>query len=129
MNREKLVSEISQLIKKLESECPARKGVSLQEQQKELASEAVEVGLALKEQDWAELKEELGDVFWDWLTFCHIAEEKGLFSPEEVLEHLKLKIRERNPHIFGNETASTREEALEVKRKAKQAWKQKKAAK
>jgi len=128
MKNQKQFTEILALIKELEAKCPARKTVSLEEQKKELVDEAVEAGLSVDKKDWVELKEELGDVLWDWMVFCNIAEQKELFSLEEVLELLKIKIKQRNPHVFGNEKANTKEEALEVKRRAKQKWKQREKA-
>lgn len=119
MENEKLFKELTELIHELQTKCPHSSTLTLENQKKELINEAIEARTAVNKKDWQNLKEELGDVLWDWMTFCWIAEQKGLFKTSQVLEILKQKIKRRNPHIFGNATAKSKEEALKLKEKAK----------
>ena len=123
MDNDTLFEELAELIKELQEKCPLAKGFTLDSHKKELIDEAVEAAEAVDKKDWENLKEELGDVLWDWLTFCAIAEKEGKFTTKEVLEELKEKIKQRNPHVFGNQKITTLQEAQEAKRKAKQEWK------
>ncbi len=123
---DKLFKELVELIHELQEKCPAASKLSFDNQKKELVDEAIEARMAVDKKDWQNLKEELGDVLWDWLTFCTIAEKQRKFTTAEVLEYLKEKIKRRNPHVFGNEKASTVEEAREAKKKAKKEWKERK---
>ncbi|MBI2530124.1 MAG: hypothetical protein HYW05_03195 [Candidatus Diapherotrites archaeon] len=69
------------------------------------------------------LKEEIGDVLWDVILLSKISEKKKLFTLDEMLKALKIKIKKRNPHVFGKEKANSLEEAVEAKRRAKKEWK------
>ena len=124
MKEKHLFDELAELIKEINEKCPAVKEYKIEEHWKELLSEAEEVREAIKEEDWENLKEELGDVLWDWLTMCRLAEKRGLFTTREVLEQLREKIHRRNPHVFGNMKVETKEEAKtlwnEIKRKEKE---------
>ncbi len=126
MINEKLFLEIKNLLNKIKKECPDSKCNTVNFYKKDLVDEALEARMAVDKEDWEELKEELGDVLWSWFDFCQQAENEGLFTTKEVLELLKYKLEKRNPHVFGNEKASTIEEAREAKKKAKKEWKEKK---
>ncbi len=119
-----LFEEIAKLISELREKCPSASVRTFDRQKKELLDEAIEVRMAVDKEDWENLKEELGDVLWDWMVFCLIAEQKGLFKTSEVLETLKAKIKRRNPHVFGNAIAKTKEEVeamrQEIKKKEKE---------
>ena len=57
------------------------------------------------------LKEELGDLLLQVVIQAQIAEDEGLFTIEDVCEGVSAKMIRRHPHVFGNGTASTPEEA------------------
>ena len=87
-----------------------------------LQDEVEEIMEAIKSQDPENLREELGDVIWDALTIAAIAEEKGLFTPDEILNHTISKIKLRKPHIFTGEKVPIEEESrrwMEAKLKDK----------
>ena len=125
-NSDKLFKELAELLQTIKQKCPDSKYNDLNFYKKDLVDEAIEARMAVDKKDWQELKEELGDVLWSWLEFCIQAEKEGLFTTEEVLELLKHKLKQRNPHVFGNKKAETVEEAREAKKKAKKEWKEKK---
>lgn len=119
-----LFEEIRKLVFEVQAKCPAASLRTFDKQKKEFLDEAIEVRMAIDKQDWENLKEELGDVLWDWTVICWLAEQKGLFKTSDVLETLKEKIKRRNPHVFGNTLAKTKEEVeamrQEIKKKEKQ---------
>ena len=125
-NADKLFKELAALIQEIQQKCPDTKSHSLDFYKKDLVDEAIEARMAVNKKDWQELKEELGDVLWSWLEFCARAEKEDLFTTNEVLELLRHKLKQRNPHVFGNELAETIEEAREAKKKAKKEWKERK---
>ena len=63
----------------------------------------------------------MGDVFWD-LTACSvIAEDMGLFTLKDVLEHANRKIRRRKPWVFEGRKIGLEEEHKQYKKiKAKE---------
>lgn len=119
-----LFDELSSLIHEVQQKCPVVSTYTIDSHKEELLSEAIEVKEAVQKKDWQNLKEELGDVLWDWITLCNLAEKQGLFTTQQVLEQLRSKILRRNPHVFGNKKAKTKEEAhklwQEIKKKEKE---------
>tara|TARA_B100000749_G_scaffold278714_1_gene269950 strand:+ start:1071 stop:1841 length:771 start_codon:yes stop_codon:yes gene_type:complete len=80
--------------------------------------EAYEVADAIERDAMAELREELGDLLLQVVFHARMAEERGLFSFEDVAQVISDKMEARHPHIFGNAHGTmdeTRWEALKEK--------------
>ncbi len=87
-----------------------------------LQGEVQELSEALHNENITNFQEELGDVIWDTLSIAAIAEEKGLFTTQEVLHNVILKFKQRKPFIFTGESVSKEEESRiwqEAKNKGK----------
>lgn len=86
-----------------------------------LIEEAFEVVEAINEQDNTHLKEELGDLLYQVIFHSQVAQEKGLFSIEDVITSLNEKLIHRHPHVFTNPKKLTDEEIraqwLSIKKK------------
>ncbi|MFT4650060.1 MAG: ATP diphosphatase [Polaribacter sp.] len=77
---------------------------------------------AIERDDMDNLKEELGDLLFHIVFHCRIAQERGAFDFEQVVEGIVTKMTYRHPHVFDqNHEASTDEETL------KQQWQDLKA--
>ncbi len=63
--------------------------------------EAYEVADAIERADWADLKDELGDLLLQVVFHSRIAEEAGLFALADVVIAISDKMERRHPHIFG----------------------------
>lgn len=88
----------------------------------ELLSEVAEIAEALEKNDVENLREELGDAFWDLLFLFVIAEEKGLFTAKEVIQDAIDKLKRRKPWILSGKKLTRDEEVArwkETKRKEK----------
>ena len=120
---EKLVNDI----KKCRKECPWMRRQDLKKQKDEMLSEAKEVAEAIEKGDFENLREELGDLFYDTLHLIEIGVEKGLFTTKDVIDDVNAKIRRRKPWVFGNAKVNTPEEAIAMWNKIKE--KEKKAKK
>ena len=59
---------------------------------------------------FAELKEELGDLLLQIVLHSRMAEEKGLFSFNDVVDSVNQKMIKRHPHVFGKDLASNTKE-------------------
>ncbi len=68
---------------------------------KYLHEEAREVSAAVRRRDWANLKEELGDLLLQVLFHAEMARGKGRFDIADVMETLRAKLIGRHPHVFG----------------------------
>jgi MazG family protein len=77
-----------------------------------LIEEAYEVLEAIESADPAALQEELGDLLFQVLFHAQIAGERGEFEMADVLQHLAAKMTHRHPHVFGDASVTTPDEAL-----------------
>ncbi len=97
---EKELDEFVKLARKTLAECPWANLQDVKSYVKQLTSEAEEVKTAVANNDHENLKEELGDLFWDTLMVMLIAEKEGWFKPKEPLLSLIEKMRRRKPFLF-----------------------------
>jgi len=111
---EKAIKELFDSLMLQRRKCPwARDFEGLKGQVAELESEVKELREAIENNDVENMREELGDVFWDAFFLGILAEDKGLFSLKEVFEEANVKLKRRKPWVFGNEKVSTKEEAMQ----------------
>ena len=66
--------------------------------------EAYEVADAIAREAWDELKGELGDLLFQSVFHAQMAEEKGLFSFQDVADTMSDKMVARHPHVFGDQS-------------------------
>jgi tetrapyrrole methylase family protein/MazG family protein len=61
---------------------------------------------------YAEVEEELGDLLLQVVFHATLAAEAGVFDIDEVAEHIRRKLVERHPHVFGDVTVDGADEVL-----------------
>ena len=66
--------------------------------------EVYEVVDAVETSDYSHLKEELGDLLFQVIFMCKLADEKKLFDFDEVASELVAKLVRRHPHVFPDGT-------------------------
>jgi uncharacterized protein YabN with tetrapyrrole methylase and pyrophosphatase domain len=94
--------EFLDMMRQMRAECAwkaSQTHASLAQYMTEEAGEAVE---AIHEGDDEHLKEELGDVLIQIYFHAVLAEERGAFTLDDVVEGLRQKMIRRNPHVFGD---------------------------
>lgn len=64
--------------------------------------EAYEVAGAIEDEDWASLKDELGDLLFQVVFHARMAEEQKLFDFGDVAGAIIEKMLRRHPHVFGD---------------------------
>jgi XTP/dITP diphosphohydrolase len=64
--------------------------------------ETYELTSAITENNWAGIKEELGDLLLHIIFYAKIGKEKSLFSLEDVINGICEKLIARHPHVYGN---------------------------
>lgn len=74
--------------------------------------EAYEVAQAIEDQDFDELKDELGDLLLQVIFYTQLAEEAQHFSYADVVTSICEKMVRRHPHVFGSDHADTAEQVL-----------------
>lgn len=62
--------------------------------------EAYEVAEAIESDDYAHLKEELGDLLFQIVFYSQLANEQSLFDFAAVVDTLTAKLLRRHPHVF-----------------------------
>ncbi len=83
--------------------------------------EAYEVDDAIRRKDFAELKEELGDLLLQVVFHSRMAEEAGLFDFNDVCNSICEKMLARHPHVFGDRACSGKDSVDKVWEEKKQA--------
>ncbi|KKB83813.1 nucleoside triphosphate hydrolase [Devosia limi DSM 17137] len=73
--------------------------------------EAYEVADAIERQDFADLREELGDLLLQPVYHAQMASEAGMFDIGDVVYAITEKLIRRHPHVFGDLDANDSEAA------------------
>lgn len=85
-----------------------------------MLEEAYEAVEAIKENNPAHLREELGDVLLQVVLHSQIAKDNNEFDIEDVAKELNEKLIHRHPHVFGNVEVSSPQDVVENWDKLKQ---------
>ncbi|GAB6283549.1 MAG: nucleoside triphosphate pyrophosphohydrolase [Ignavibacterium sp.] len=101
MLQEKL-DEFVNIAKRLRKECPWDREQTNDSIKASTLEEAYEVVHSIDENDYNELKKELGDLLFHIVFHSIMAEEKNEFNLENVIDEIQSKLIRRHPHIFGN---------------------------
>ena len=93
--------EFVAIISKLRKECPWDKVQTHQTLRAPLLEETHEAIEAIDNEDYPELKKELGDILLHIVFHADLANEEGHFNLQEVIEGESAKLIYRHPHVFG----------------------------
>jgi len=106
-------SRLVNLVRTLRGEdgCPWDRAQDVASLGQYVLAEARELDEAVGCCDIEHVREEIGDVLFALIGMAVLAEEKGDFSLLDLLEKLETKMVRRHPHVFGDESADTPEEA------------------
>ncbi len=66
--------------------------------------EAYEVADAIAAEDWAALRDELGDLLFQVVFYAQMAREAGHFDFDDVTRGVADKMVRRHPHVFGDDS-------------------------
>ncbi|RMG68557.1 MAG: nucleoside triphosphate pyrophosphohydrolase [Calditrichaeota bacterium] len=110
---EKAFAQLVHIMKRLRRECPWDREQTPQSLRQYILEEAFETVEAIDNEDWQELKKELGDLLLQVVFQAEIAEETGQFSLAEVIQHINQKLIQRHPHVFGKVKAETAQQVKE----------------
>lgn len=131
MDEKKKVKYLAELAEKLRSEtgCPWDREQTIASILECMEEEVGEVREAIENGDHENLCEELGDVLFQVIMISQIAREKGYFNLQDVVKTISEKIISRHTWVFGDDKASTPEEALALWKRNKEVEKQRKKSK
>ena len=77
-----------------------------------LIEEAYEVIEAAEAEDWAELRDELGDLLFQIVFYGQVAAESGHFDLHDSITRVHEKMTRRHPHVFGESKVENTAEVL-----------------
>ncbi|MCB0477912.1 MAG: nucleoside triphosphate pyrophosphohydrolase [Crocinitomicaceae bacterium] len=110
---EKKAEQFLRLVKimdELRAQCPWDKKQTLESLRHLTIEETYELSDAILDNDFEELKGELGDLLLHIVFYSKIASEKNEFQLEDVIEKICDKLVERHPHIYGDVEVQDEEE-------------------
>lgn len=81
--------------------CPWDREQTLSSIRHSILEEACEAIEAIHENDPQNLLEELGDLLYNVLFFCRLAEKENFFVLQQVIFLIREKLISRHPHVFG----------------------------
>ncbi len=94
--------ELKKIMDELREKCPWDKKQTIQTLRTMTIEETYELSDAIINNDWQNIKEELGDLMLHILFYTRIATEQKQFDIDEVLECIATKLINRHPHVYGN---------------------------
>ncbi len=114
-------TELERTIARLRGDggCPWDRAQTLETLKRHLVEETCELLDSIDSGSIEHHAEELGDLLLQVALQAQIRREEGRFGLRDVVRGLCAKLRRRHPHVFGDATAATPEEALERWRRAK----------
>lgn len=93
--------------------CPWDREQTLESTRAGVMEEVCELIEAIDLKDAHHIKEELGDLMFNAIFLCRLAEQEGVCNMKEVLHEVKEKLVRRHPHVWGDAKIDTSEELLQ----------------
>jgi len=103
---EKLV----EIMDELREKCPWDRKQTIHTLRHLTIEETYELADGIIEEDWPNIKEELGDILLHIIFYAKIASEQSKFTLEEVIEGVCNKLIVRHPHIYGDTKVNDEED-------------------
>ncbi len=98
------------IMDELREKCPWDKKQTIETLRPQTIEETYELADAILNNDWNNIKEELGDLLLHIVFYTKIASEKNEFTLQQVIEAVCEKLITRHPHIYGDVTVKDEEE-------------------
>lgn len=105
-NFDKLV----QIMDDLREKCPWDRKQTIQTLRSMTIEETYELADAITNNDWQNLKEELGDLLLHILFYAKIGSEQKQFTLQDVIDGICEKLIVRHPHIYGDVVVNDEED-------------------
>lgn len=98
----KTFANLLQIMNELREQCPWDKKQTIHTLRSMTLEETYELVDAIQENDWQNIKEELGDLLLHILFYSKIASEENKFTIEDVIDGIAKKLINRHPHIYSD---------------------------
>jgi MazG family protein len=107
---ENALHDFIDVVRRLRKECPWDKIQTNKSIRHYTIEEVYELAEAIDQENWKEVKSELGDILLNVLLHAQIAEDEGKFTLTEMVKDETKKMIVRHPHVFGNVEVDTPEQ-------------------
>lgn len=101
-NEPAVLSRLISIMDELREKCPWDKKQTIESLRPQTIEETYELGDAILNKDWDNIKEELGDLLLHIVFYAKIASEEKKFVLSEVIDTVCNKLIARHPHIYGD---------------------------
>lgn len=112
-NEADAIERLTNIVHILRKECPWDKVQTHESLKRCMIEEAYESIEAIDNNDFINLREELGDVLLQVVFHADLAHEESYFDLKDVINDECEKMIRRHPHIFSEETAKTVDKVVE----------------
>lgn len=99
-----------QIMEELREQCPWDKKQTIQTLRPLTIEETYELADAIDNNNWQQIKEELGDLLLHIVFYSRIGAEQQQFSIDEMIHGICNKLVARHPHIYGEVKVQDEEE-------------------
>ena len=96
------IEKLIKIMDELREKCPWDKKQTIQSLRHLTIEEVYELSESIQNQNYDEIKKELGDLLLHIVFYSKIASENNKFSFDDVIEDICKKLVDRHPHIYGD---------------------------
>ncbi len=101
------IKKLIKIMDELREKCPWDKKQTIQSLRHLTIEEVYELSESIQNQNYDEIKKELGDLLLHIVFYSKIASENNKFSFDDIIEDICKKLVDRHPHIYGDMSLSS----------------------
>ena len=101
------IEKLIKIMDELREKCPWDKKQTIQSLRHLTIEEVYELSESIQNQNYDEIKKELGDLLLHIVFYSKIASENNKFSFDDVIEDICKKLVDMHPHIYGDMSLSS----------------------
>ena len=101
------IEKLIKIMDELREKCPWDKKQTIQSLRHLTIEEVYELSESIQNQNYDEIKKELGDLLLHIVFYSKIASENNKFSFDDVIEDICKKLVDRHPHMYGDMSLSS----------------------
>ena len=101
------------IMDRLRVECPWDKKQTIESLRHLTIEEVFELSQAIVDEDYQDVRKELGDIIMHIVFYSRIAQDRNLFTIDDVINGICEKLIIRHPHVFGDTSVKSAEEVAD----------------
>jgi XTP/dITP diphosphohydrolase len=110
MEYAKSINRLLDILDELREKCPWDKKQTIQTLRQQTLEEVYELADSITDQNWQNIKEELGDILLHIVFYSKIGAEQNQFTLNDVIETVCNKLINRHPHIYSSTLVNDEED-------------------